>query len=92
MQNVADMAEKSEADSGLVWEGSSFKESSCCFVQDLWELHFCILCFYKVCCNCKKNPILQRWISGPGWKPGSGEGNDGQGQRGGALGEIFDNV
>ena len=39
-----------------------------------------------------KNPILQRWISRPGWKPGSGEGNDGQGQRGGALGEISYNV
>ena len=48
----------------------------------------CILYFYKVCCISKKNQILQRCISGPDWKPGSGEGNDSQGQWGGALGEI----
>ena len=40
----------------------------------------------------KKNQILQRCISGQGWKPGSGEGNDSQGQWGGALGEISCNI
>ena len=52
----------------------------------------CILYFYKVCCISKKNQILQRCISGPDWKPGSGEGNDSQGQWGAALGEISCNM
>ena len=40
MQNVADVAGTFEAHSGSEkWEGSSFKESSCCFDQDLRELH-----------------------------------------------------
>ena len=38
MQNVADVADIADMGSEK-WEGSSFKESNCCFDQDLRELH-----------------------------------------------------
>ena len=77
-----------------IWGGSGFRKMGRKFLQRkqllLWS-GFTGTAFYistRHVAFVKKNPILQRWLSGPGWKPGSGKGNDSQGQWGGALGEI----
>ena len=82
MHNVADMADIFD-----IWGGFGFikngkevptKNAVAALIRIYGN---CILYFYKAfVAIVKKKSILQRWISGPGWKPGSREGIDGQGQ------------
>ena len=81
-----------------IWDTFRFRKMGRKFLQGkqllLWS-GFTGTAFYisiRYVAFLKKNQILQRCISGPDWKPGSGEGNDSQGQWGGALGEISCNM